>query len=373
MVPRAALRSVGVALMALALALGLVAGCGNDGEGSSGDGAAATLEVPEGFVVEEVVDGLEGPTQLQVLDDGRYLVAQLAGDEGEPEGQVLVIDPDTGEREVLFDGLVTPTGVAVVGDDVWVMEQRRLSVGALPASSSSSPGELRVVLDDLPYNGRSEGTLTPLDDGRLLYHTSGSITSGRASDGSGAVWVLDAAAVADGAAPDPQQVAVGFKNAYARTVGPDGTLWQSEVTDGSFDGDQGPDELVAIPAGALDGSASAVADGGWPRCIGDRQPVEQFGGSTEACGSTLWAQALFPAGATPTSVVVSPWDDEELLVALWNRGEIVAVPTAGSTDGPVEVATWATGIDRPQHLVAGGDRLLVVDHDGGTILAVNEA
>jgi glucose/arabinose dehydrogenase len=368
---------VGVALLALGLAVGVAVGCGSDGEGGgSAGGAAASLEVPEGFVVEELVDGLEGPTQLQVLDDGRYLVAQLAGDEGEPEGQVLRIAPDTGEREVLFDGLVTPTGVAVVGEDVWVMEQRRLSVGALPSSSSSSvssPGELRVVLDDLPYNGRSEGTLTPLADGRLLYHTSGSITSGRASDGSGAVWVLDAAAVADGEAPDPQQVAVGFKNAYARTVGPDGTLWQSEVTDGSFDGEQAPDELVAVPAGALEGTATPVADGGWPRCIGDRQPVEQFEGTSAACASSLGAHALFPAGATPTSVVVSPWNDDELLVALWNRGEIVAVPTAGSTDGPVEVATWATGIDQPQHLVTDGDRLLVVDHEGGTVLAVTRA
>lgn len=360
-----ALRSV--ALAAACAWPVLVAGaCGSDAQtGSSDPGGGVT--VPDGFEAREIVSGLDGPTQLQVLDDGRLLVAQLNGDEGKPEGQVLVIDPESDERDVIADGLTSPTGVAAIGDDLWVMEQRRLSRGSL------SSGGLETVLDDLPFNGRSEGTLTPLDDGRLVYSTSGSISSGKVVEGSGSVWVIDAAAVAEEAAAAPEPVAVGFKNAYGRVVAPDGTLWQTEVVDGSFDGEAAPDELVAIGSGVLDAGSSAstegLPDGGWPRCIADREPVASVDGAEQACPDTLGAHAVFDAGATPTSVAVAPWDAGTLLVALWNQGEVVAVPAAPDR-APAEPVTWMTGVERPQHLVADGDRLLVVDYAGGRILAV---
>lgn len=351
---------------AVAVLVAVLVGCGSDQDAAPRDG----IVVPDGYEVTEVVSGLDGPTQVQVLDDGRLLVAQLNGDEGKPVGQVLIVDPETGERDVIADDLVSPTGVAAIGDDLWVMEQRRLSQGSLTG------GDLETVLDDLPFNGRSEGTLTPLEDGRLLYSTSGSISSGRATDGSGAVWAIDAGAVADGAAAAPQAVAVGFKNAYARVVSPDGTLWQTEVAAGSFDGEPAPDELVAIPATALDadgtGGPADPADGGWPRCVGDRRPVAQFGGTDEACAGTLGASVVFERGVTPTSVAVSPWDDDELLVAFWNDGRIVSVP-ADASASPAEPVTWMTGVDNPQHLVADGDRLLVVDYSGGRILAIRRA
>ena len=48
---------------------------------------------------------------------------------------------------------------------------------------------------------------------------------------------------------------------------------------------------------------------------------------------------------------------------------VVAVPrtTEGAPHEPIEVLG---GEVRPQHLLADGDRLLVVDFDGGRILAV---
>lgn len=348
----------------LALLIAVLAGCGSDQEAGSLDG----IVVPEGYEVSEVVSGLDGPTQIQVLDDGRLLVAQLNGDEGKAVGQVLVVDPETGDRQVIADELVSPTGVAAVGDDLWVMEQRRLTHGSLTS------GDLETVLDDLPFNGRSEGTLTPLVDGRLLYNTSGSISSGRATEGSGTVWVIDAAAVAGGSAADPQPVATGFKNAYARVMAPDGTLWLAEVADGTFDGKPAPDELVAVPEAALeaavDGGPTDPADGGWPRCVGDRRPVVEFGGTDERCADTLGAGAVFDPGGTPTSVAVPPWDDSTLLVALWNDGKIVSVPADAS--GPsVEPTTWMEGVDHPQHLEVDGRRLLVVDFTAGRILAVS--
>ena len=303
--------------------------------------------MPAGFGTTEVVSGLVGPTQLTVLEDGSFLIAQLNGSEDDGTGQVLSVDPTAdGEPTVLFDGLLTPTGVTVAGDEVWVMEQRRLSRGPLAG------GELTTVLDELPFNGRSEGTLTTDSDGRVLYDTSGRLRDGAPAPGSGTLWAVSAGR-------DPAVVATGFKHAYARTFAADGTLWQTEMSDGSYDGQPAPDELLAVEPGD---------DFGWPQCIGDRTAVAEYGGTPERCAGTPRSHALFPPGATPTSVAVAPWDPDVLLVALWNAGEVVAV--AADAPAPVEPTPFLTGLAHPQHLVADGDRLLVVDFDGGRVLAV---
>ncbi|MDQ3738883.1 MAG: PQQ-dependent sugar dehydrogenase [Actinomycetota bacterium] len=337
----------GAALLAitLAVAVALAACSGDDAETVEG------VEAPEGFEVTLVADGLDGPTQLTQGPDGSLLVAQLNGAEGAGTGQVLRLGADDlDERTVLYEGLVKPTGVALVGSDVWVMEERRLSQGPVTG------GELEVVLDELPYNGRSEGTLTVDDQGRVLYNTSGSIDGLEAAEGSGVLWALE-----PGSEPEP--VATGFKHAYARTFDDEGTLWQTEMSDGTYDGELPPDELVAVEPGD---------DFGWPQCIGDRQPVEFYEGTPERCAKTPRSQALFPPTSTPTSVAVAPWDADVLLVALWNQGVIVTVDRA-RRDGPVRPETFLTGIGRPQHLLADGARLLITDFEDGRILAVTGA
>jgi glucose/arabinose dehydrogenase len=330
------------------VAAAAAAGCGDDGSPDGAGGSTVDgVEVPEGFTVSEVVGGLVGPTQIVPLADGRIVVAQLAGGEGAGTGQVLVVDPASEEPPtVLFDGLLTPTGVAVLDQEVWVMEQRQLSRGPLTG------GELTPVLTDLPFNGRSEGSLTATDDGEILYDTSGTLDGVDAATGSAGLWSL---------APGgrPELVATGFKHAYARTFGPDGRLWQTEVADGTYDGEPAPDELVAVEPGD---------DFGWPQCVGNGTPVVFYGGTTERCASTPPSQALFPPGSTPTSVAVAPWDPVQLLVALWNDGRIVVVPTDGAR--PVATTPFLSGIDHPQTLVSDGERLLVVDFGGGRILAV---
>lgn len=336
---------MGVVRRPIMLVVGaLVAACG----GSPSETTADDAVVPDGFTVTEVHAGLRGPTQFGPGPDGQLLVAQLNGGEGEGTGQILLVDPGSdAEPTVLFDGLQKPTGVALLGDEIWVMEERTLSRGPVGG------GELQVVLDDLPFNGRSEGTLTVAPDGRLLYNTSGTIDGTMAAEGSGVLWALTPGG-------QPEEVARGFKHAYARTYDGAGTLWQTEVSDGTYDGEPPLDELVAVAPGD---------DFGWPRCIGDRQPVTFYEGTAAGCAATPRSQALFDPGATPTSVAVAPWDPETLLVALWNEGRVVAVPRAQG-DGPAQVTDFLTGIAHPQHLLADGDRLLVTDFDGGRILAV---
>lgn len=335
----------------LALALVATAACGDDETTADRPPVGAgPVDVPDGFDVTEVADGLSGPTQVVAEDGGTLLVAQLNGPEDGGEGQVVRLDPASGaEPLVLFDGLDTPTGVAVWEDEIWVMERRRLSHGPL------SGGSLEVELDDLPFNGRSEGTLTTTPDGDLLYLTSGAVEEREVVPGSGALWSL-----APGG--QPEVVAGGLKNAYAHTFDADGTLWATEVAEGTDGTDLIPDEVVRVEEGQ---------DQGWPACVGDRTPDARFGGTEDVCADAPPSQALFEAGATPTSLVVAPWDPDLLVVALWGEGRVVTLPRGG--EGPVEVTTFLEGLTRPQHLVVVDDRLLVADHESGRIVSVGRA
>ena len=316
--PSYADRVRGAALFGLGV---LLAACAAD------DASVGGVTARDGFVVTEIVSGLDRPTQIDRLPDGRLLVAELHGDEGDGTGRVLAVDDD-GAQTVLFDELHKPTGVAVLDGEIWVMEERRLSRGPLTG------GALQVQLDQLPFNGRSEGTLTVAPDGRLLYETSGTLDGVDAAPGSATLFALRPGG-------EPKVVATGFKNAYGRTFGPDGTLWETEVADGTFDGQPAPDELVAVRQGD---------DFGWPQCVGDRHPVAVYGGTDERCASTPRSRALFSPGATPTSVVVAPWDPSTLLVALWNDGLVVSVPTSGAT---LESTDDVPGGHRPSPAPAG--------------------
>ena len=158
-------------LSALALTSVLAAGCGSD-------------EPVEPFAAVVVVDGLDRPTQLAVTDDA-WFVAQLNGAEDDGTGQVLRLDPGDLDAApvVVLDGLTKPTGVAVFAGELWVMEERRLTRGPLDGS------DREVVVENLAFNGRSEGTLT-VDGDRLLFDTSGTTrrTPTSAGESPGVTW-----------------------------------------------------------------------------------------------------------------------------------------------------------------------------------------
>lgn len=332
-----------------ALLLGLTiasTACASDGSSTT----VAGVGVPDGFAVELVADGFSGPTQFALAGDGRLIVAELNGAEGAGSGRVLGVDRvDPSAREVLVDHLLTPTGVAVDGDRLWIMEQRRLTVGPL-----ADPTDRTVVLDDLAFNGRSEGTLTPVPGGGILYDTSGTRDGDTLVAGSGTLWFL--------AGPDarPEPFATGFKHAYAHTTAGDGRWFVTEISDGQLDGGSPPDELMIV---------ARDDDFGYPKCIGDRKPVVAFGVTQATCDATPHSLALFAPQATPTAVAVAPWDPASVVVALWNAGSIVTVP-ATPGDVPQTPQRFIEGITHPQHLLADGSRLLVGDFDGGRILAV---
>ncbi len=305
----------------------------------------------DALVDEVAIDGLSGPTQLAIDSDGSWWVAQLAGGENDGTGQIVRVDPDDLDAPpvVILDGLDKPTGLALFSGELWVMERDRLSRGPIDGALDGS--DRTVVADDLPTNGRSEGTLT-VDGDRLLFDTSGrSDEQGNPTTGSGVLWAV----TTDG---DITEVAVGFKHAYAHVRTDEGTLYTTEIGDGRYDGTRPADELVPVTPGA---------DHGWPHCVGDNRPVAEYGGSEEGCAEVPRPIAVFPAGATPTSVVVSPWDPTVLLVALWNEGQVVAVST-NVADGGYDVVY--EGAEHPQHLTVDGDCVLLTDHVAGRIISL---
>ena len=153
-------------------------------------------------------------------------------------GEVVAIDPDSedAEAEVILTGLDKPTGLAFFGGDLWVMERDRLTRGPIDGS------QREVVVDSLPNNGRSEGTLT-VDGSRLLYNTSGALGDDRVPvDDSASLWAVDE----DGAI---SVVAKGFKNAYAHVRTASDRLFVTEIADGRFDGEPAADEVIEVVEG----------------------------------------------------------------------------------------------------------------------------
>lgn len=340
---------------ALVVAAGVLGACSSPGVAPVG------VEVASGWRLEVVRTDLDRPTQVTVAPDGRVVVAQLSGEEGAGTGTVvdLGVDAEAEAATVLVADLDVPTGVAVVGDDLFVQQPTSLlrldgaAAGADAAAGAAGGGDAAgaVATDlvaDLPNNGRSQGTITPLPDGRLAFAASGTGSGPSPDPRSGTLY-----AIAPDAAPGtvPDVVATGLKNAYghaplrADEAAADGVspLAVTEIGDGRYDGGPPPDELVLVPTTGPD----VPTDAGWPRCLGDRDPVVDNGGTPEVCAATRPALVTFAPGATPTSVADGGADT--LLVALWVEGRVVEVSLF---DG--SVADVLTGVDGPQHLVADG-------------------
>lgn len=319
----------------------------------------------DGIEVEGVIDNLNGPTQFVIPNDERLWVATINGGENDMEGQVTRVDLVTKQRWVAADGLDKPTGIALLGFELWIMERDQLShLDVSPTSTLVEPPP-RVIVRNLPNNGRSEGTLTRTPDNQLLFNTSGSKRGADVADGSGRLFMLDAQNIFDRDPDDwqgaPIEIASGFKHAYAHAYDEDGDLWVTEMTDGLFDGEAAADEVVLV---------KSDTDHGWPRCVGNNRAVVEFGGTEQECANIPTSLATFAPGASPTSVVVSPFEPNTLLVALWNEGRIVAVDM--TNPDPTSYSDFAMGLDNPQHLVVFENAVYVSEYTAGRILRLTK-
>ena len=318
------------------------------------------LTLPDGFTATPLITDLSRPTQFIEGPDGRLWIAQLFAGESDEQGQVIAVDLNSGEQSILLSDLNKPTGIAVLDNALWIAEESQLLRADL--DDDLLPQQPEVVLTDMPNNGRSNGTLTVSPDGMLIYETSGRRQGNLASEGSGILWALDPSQ------PDiPTVLATGLKNAYAHVFDENGRLWVTEIGDGRVVGDdfegQPEEELNLVVPGA---------DFGWPVCFGNQAPALNRDSTQEVCSQTRAPVALFPPQSTPTSVVVSPWDENELLVALWLSGEVTAVsviPNDDNASGSSE--TFISGFDNPQHMFVLDDGVLLVsDYRNGKIYKI---
>jgi glucose/arabinose dehydrogenase len=290
-----------------------------------------------------IAEGFNRPTQVVDGPDGTVLVAQLAGEESDARGEVIVFAPTTGKRRVLLSGLNKPTGVLWRSGEVWVMVQRGLVRAPWPGGEAEA-GPVETVLRDLPFNGRSEGTLTSLPDGRILYETSGNLIDGAIEPGSGTLWAFDPATRTS--AP----VAINVKNAYAHALLADGRIAVTDIGDNITNPPVDEINLVAAPNTAPN---AAPADLGWPRCPGD-----------QTCDGVVPPLATFPVAATPTGVAVV---GTTVYVALFVRGEVVRLPP---NPGPGEPTAIVRGLKGPHTLLARPDgSIWITEHVTGRILS----
>jgi len=321
----------------------------------------AGLTLPVEYEASVVARGLRGPTQMVMGPDQRLWVAQLAGEENASQGQIVAVSLTTGAQQVLLEHLFKPTGLAILADALWIAAGRDLLRVSLNATGELGPVE--TILKDLPFNTRSEGTLTVSPAGRLIFETSGQRSGNQAIEGSAQLWKLDPADPTH-----PRSIAFGLKNAYAHTFDTAGRLWIADVHDDPVNDEAPPDELNLWVEGA---------DFGWPACFGHQQPALNYGGTTESCATTRSPVVLFPPHSTPTSVVTSPWEENTLLVALWGPPEpaIVRVSFILVDDNAVgQVEPFIGGMQNPQHLLRLPDSsLLVSDFSAGVIYRLNQS
>ena len=298
------------------------------------------LVLSDGFMSEQLPYQFNRPTQFTVVDDVLY-VAQLNGGENEQKGQVIQVNLESGEQIILAENLDKPTGITVLNNELWIATR-----DAILRQSLTDEGKIEIILEGLPNNGRSNGTLTVTPDNKILYETSG---NKRDSD-SGKLWALDPETL------ESTELASGLKGAYAHVVDENGRIWFTEIADGQVEGVTLPDELNLLEIGA---------DFGWPRCYG-----RELAGPD--CDNVRPAVTIFPAQSTPTSVAVSPFDPDTLLVALWVTSEVIQVPITFTADNAVgEPEPFLSGINRPQHLETQTDgSVWVSDYDSGNIYRI---
>ena len=319
--------------------------------------APTELMLPTGYTAVPLVTDLAGPTQFIFGPDGRLWIAQLASGENAGEGELLAIDLATGAREILLTDLQKPTGIAVVANALWIAEADRLLRAQL--DENGRPQTPEPILTNLPNNGRSNGTLTVTPDGQLLYETSGRRQGNQAAADSGILWQLDPQTPTN-----PLPLASGLKNAYAHAFDADGRLFTTEIGDGAVEGadfsGQPPEELNLVITGG---------DYGWPRCYGDQEPALNRDGTPEICATTERPLALFPPKSTPTSLVVSPFEPDTLLVALWVEREMWQV-SLNTENGRIigEAQPWITNFANPQHLLVTPQGTLLVSDYGRNLI-----
>ncbi len=229
----------------------------------------------DGLSVQAFAVGLNHPRWLHMLPNGDVLVAETNGPDrpedakgikgwvmkqvmkkagaGVPSANRITLLRDTDgdgsadARFLLLEGLHSPFGMALVGDQLFVANTDAVMVYPYRGGQTriSAPGRKLVDLPAGPRNHHWTKSLIASADGQRLYATVGSNSNvaenGMAEEeGRAAIWEID---IASGA---KRPFATGLRNPNGMAWAPDGTLWTVVNERDELGSDLVPDYLTSV-------------------------------------------------------------------------------------------------------------------------------
>src|SRR5919106_910514 len=222
--------------------------------GLSGCGEEATLPVAETNAPPRPEDN-EGITGWVMS-----LIMARAGAVGESADRITLLrdadgDGDVDSRSVFLDGLHSPFGMALIGNDFYVANTD--VVVRFPYKEGqteiSEPGEKVVDLPAGPINHHWTKNLIASPDGSLLYATVGS-NSNVAENGITAEWERAAIWEVDPSTGRHRVFASGLRNPNGLAFEPaTGVLWTAVNERDELGGDLVPDYMTSVRDGGFYG------------------------------------------------------------------------------------------------------------------------
>jgi glucose/arabinose dehydrogenase len=316
-----------------------------------------------------VAAGLPEPVGLAFGPDGRLYVALRQG------GRVVSLaqPAEAGaavETTTVIAGLSGPSDVAFRGDELWIVDSRRLVRARLPFDG----GESRlpdITLDSLAFSATSIAFVPGLG-GPL-------VAVAETCDGCGEGEPRQGAILHVGAGTSASYVwATGFRHVGALAVQPViGAVWATETGRSDLGRGLPVDELNAVHRGR---------HYGWPYCFGYRVPAPEYADPAR-CDRTEPPAIAFPAASVPSGIAFYTGDafppdyHGDAFVVLAGAASPLSrsaarVVRVRFVDGrPVGVESFISGwlerggsTGRPARLAVGPDGALYISDDlGGRI------
>lgn len=243
----------------------------------------ATPVAAEGLTVSAFTDGLDHPRWLYVLPNGDVLVAETnapprpedmkgirgwimqlmmekAGAGGSSADRITLLRDADGdgvveERSTFLDGLYSPFGMALVGDDFYVADTDALLRFPYREGQTriTAPGVKVVDLPAGPINRHWTKNVIASPDGSRLYVTVGSNSNVAengmaAEEGRAAIWEIDPAT------GDHRIFASGLRNPVGLAWQPEtGALWTTVNERDELGNDLVPDFMTSVRDGGFYG------------------------------------------------------------------------------------------------------------------------
>lgn len=302
------------------------------------------------FEAHTVADGLERPTALAALPDGRVLVAEAGGRVRQIVDGALVDEPMLTWIGVTIHGMAADPAYA---ETHWVYLAAQSSAG-LEASTivirvreaGGKLSEPAVILDDLPGGPDAAGALRVGPDGYLYIGTADRAGTSAAQDLADAAGKV-LAFTRDGR-PTSGPTGFGFVHAWGLADGrvfawdvATRNLWQMER---SADG-------VTTDVNRVEARSNYGWAGGGPQGAEPRGPVFQWAPGSQPRAAVVYDGPLFPGMRGDLLVVVS------------DRAGLVRVPASQLVTPSGALEAWLHEAGPLRDLVVGADGAIYVVAD----------